>query len=84
MTEIIFCDKSDRGQNQIEITKISTPDNRTVKRDRNIKDKLNMKNKHSVAIDSIIENQKIDFRVVQNYIHGKNSPKINAFLSAAD
>ena len=76
-------DRGGKGQKQIGDTVISTPDNRPLKRDTPYqKRKKRKKFRRRAAIEPVIGHLKTDFRMKQNYLHGKESPQINAFLAA--
>lgn len=80
--EVIY-DRGGRGQKQIQDTVISTPDNRPLKRDTNYqKRKKRKKFRRRAAIEPVIGHLKSHFRMGQNYLQGKESPQINAFLAA--
>ena len=81
--EVIY-DRGGRGHKQIGETKISTPDNRRLKRDTEYQRKQKRKKfRRRAAIEPVIGHLKTDFRMGQNYLHGKESPQINAYLAAA-
>ena len=80
--ELVY-DRGGKGQKQIGDTIISTPDNRPLKRDTPYqKRKKRKKFRRRAAIEPVIGHLKTDFRMGQNYLHGKQSPQINAFLAA--
>lgn len=80
--EIIY-DRGGRGRKKIGDTLISTPDNRTSKRDTAYqKKKKRQKFRRRAAIEPLIGHLKADFRMGQNYLQGTSSPQINAFLAA--
>ena len=80
--ELIY-DKGGKGQKQIRNTKILTPDYRALKRDTVHQKRVKRKNfRRRAAIEAVIGHLKTDFRMGQNYLHGKNSSQINAFLAA--
>ena len=80
--EVIY-DRGGKGQKQIGETIISTPDGRPLKRDSEYqKKKKRKKFRRRAAIEPVIGHLKTDFRMGQNYLHGTNSPQINAFLAA--
>lgn len=80
--EVVY-DRGGRGQKQIGNTVISTPDNRPLKRDTDYqKRKKKNKFRRRAAIEPVIGHLKTDFRMAQNYLHGAESPQINAFLAA--
>lgn len=81
--EVVY-DRGGRGQKQIGNTIVSTPDNRPLKRDTEYQRKKKRKKfRRRAAIEPVIGHLKSDFRMGQNYLHGKLSPQINAFLAAA-
>jgi transposase, IS5 family len=81
--EVVY-DRGGRGQNKINSTTVSTPDGRPSKRDTEYERKKKRKKiRRRAAIEPVIGHLKSDFRMGQNYLHGKNSPQINAFLAAA-
>jgi IS5 family transposase len=81
--EVIY-DRGGKGKNQIGDTIISTPDNRPLKRDTEYQRKKKRKKfRRRAAIEPVIGHLKSNFRMGQNYLHGKYSPQINAFLAAA-
>ena len=80
--EIIY-DRGGKGKKQIQETLIATPDNRPLKTDTAYqKRKKQKKFRRRAAIEPVIGHLKTDFRMGQNYLHGKQSPQINAFLAA--
>lgn len=80
--EVIY-DRGGKGKTQIGNTIISTPDNRPLKRDTEYQRKKKRKKfRRRAAIEPVIGHLKTDFRMGQNYLHGKSSPQINAFLAA--
>ncbi len=81
--EVVY-DRAGKGQKQIGDTIISTPDNKPLKRDTDYqRKKKRRKFRRRAAIEPVIGHLKTDFRMGQNYLHGKVSPQINAFLAAA-
>lgn len=82
-SEVVY-DRGGRGQKLIGDTIISTPDNRPLKRDTNYQRKQKRKKfRRRAAIEPVIGHLKTDFRMGQNYLHGRFSPQMNAFLAAA-
>ena len=80
--EVIY-DRGGRGKKQIQNTIISTPDTRPLKRDTAYQRKSKRKKfRRRAAIEPVIGHLKTDFRMGQNYLHGTESPQINAFLAA--
>jgi transposase, IS5 family len=79
--EVIY-DRGGKGQKQIGNTIISTP-SKPLKRDSDYqKRKKRLKFRRRAAIEPIIGHLKTDYRMAQNYLWGKQSPQINAFLAA--
>jgi IS5 family transposase len=82
-SEVVY-DRGGRGQKLIGDTIISTPDNRPLKRDTEYQRKQKRKKfRRRAAIEPVIGHLKTDFRMGQNYLHGRFSPQMNAFLAAA-
>lgn len=80
--ELIY-DRGGKGQKQIGKTKISTPDYRPLKRDTEYQKRQKRKKfRRRAAIEPVIGHLKSDFRMGQNYLHGDQSPQINALLAA--
>ncbi len=80
--EIVY-DRAGKGQKQIGETLISTPDNRPLKRASAYqKRKKRKKFRRRAVIEAVIGHLKSDCRMEQNYLHGVESPQINAFLAA--
>lgn len=76
-------DRGGKGQNQIGETLISTPDYKPLKKDTAYeRQKKRKKFRRRAAIEPVIGHLKSDFRMGQNYLHGKQSAQINAFLAA--
>ena len=79
--EVVY-DRGGKGQKEIGNTIISTP-SKPLKRDTEYqKRKKRDKFKRRAAIEPVIGHLKTDFRMGQNYLHGNQSPQINAFLAA--
>ncbi|RLD22823.1 MAG: IS5 family transposase [Bacteroidetes bacterium] len=79
--EVVY-DRGGKGQKQIGNTIISTP-SKPFKRDSQYqKRKKRHKFRRRAAIEPIIGHLKAHFRMEQNYLWGKQSPQINAFLAA--
>lgn len=79
--EIVY-DRAGKGKKQIGNTIISTP-NKPLKQDSEYQKKKKRKMfRRRAAIEPVIGHLKSDFRMGQNYLHGENSPQINAFLAA--
>lgn len=79
--EVVY-ERGGRGQTMIGETKISTPkppnriDSEYQKRAKR------KKFRRRAAIEPVIGHLKTDFRMAQNYYHGRSSPKINALMAA--
>jgi len=80
--EVVY-DRGGKGQKYIGETQISTPDGRPLKKDSAYqKRKKRKKFRRRAAIEPVIGHLKSDFRMGSNYLHGKDSPEINAMLAA--
>ncbi len=80
--ELIY-DRGGKGQKQIGKTKIHTPDYKPLKKDTDYQKRVKRKNfRRRAAIEPVIGHLKTDFRLGQNYLSGKNSSQINAYLAA--
>ena len=79
--EVIY-DRGGKGVRQIGETKISTP-NKPLKRDSAYQKRVKRKKfRRRAAIEPVIGHLKSEFRMAQNYLHGEQSPKMNALLAA--
>lgn len=77
------CIAKGKGVAQIGNTIVATPDYRPLKRDTEYqKRKKRKKFRRRAAIEPVIGHLKTDFRMGQNYLSGKDSNQINAFLAA--
>lgn len=80
--EIIY-DRGEKGKKKIQTTLISTPDNKPLKRDTEYQKRTKRRKfRRRAAIEPVIGHLKSDFRMQQNFLHGEDSPQMNAFLSA--
>jgi len=80
--ELIY-DRGGKGQKQIGITKITTPDYKPLKRDSKYQKRAKRKKfRRRAAIEPVIGHLKTDYRMGQNYLSGNDSPQINAYLAA--
>lgn len=80
--EVVY-DRGGKGQKQIGDTLIATPDGRPLKRDSAYqKRKKRKKFRRRAAIEPVIGHLKSDLRMGANYLHGADSPEINAMLAA--
>jgi transposase, IS5 family len=79
--EVVY-DRGGRGKTEINGVEISTP--KPAKKTDNQYQKRKKRNKfrRRAAIEPVIGHLKTDFRMGQNYLNGKSSPKINAMLAA--
>ena len=79
--EVIY-DRGGKGEKQIGDTQISTP-SKPLKRDSAYqKRKKRLKFRRRAAIEPIIGHLKTHYRMGQNFLWGKQSPQINAFMAA--
>lgn len=79
--EVVY-DRGGKGAKQIGDTIISTP-GKPLKTDSEYeKRKKRKKFRRRAAIEPVIGHLKSDFRMGQNYLHGEQSPQINALLAA--
>ena len=79
--EVVY-DRGGKGPKQIGKTKILTPV-KPLKRDTVSKRRTKRRKfRRRAAIEPVIGHLKSDFRMAQNYLWGKASPKINAMLAA--
>ena len=79
--EVIY-DRGGRGKTIINGVKISTPKPPLKSDSQYEKRKKRKKFRRRAAIEPVIGHLKSEFRMAQNYLKGKNSPKINAMLAA--
>ncbi|UZR99668.1 IS5 family transposase [Chondrinema litorale] len=84
--EVVY-DRGARGVGQIEmgnkLVKVSIP-KKPLKRDTAYQKREKRKKfRRRAAIEPVIGHLKTDFRMGQNYLHGSESPKINALMAAA-
>jgi transposase, IS5 family len=79
--EVIY-DRGGRGITNINGTIISTPKTPKKSATQYQKRKTRQKFKRRAAIEPVIGHLKSDFRMDQNYLHGRASPRINAMLAA--
>lgn len=80
--EVIY-DRGGKGKRSIKGVKISIPGKAKKKASAYQKQKERKKFRRRAAIEPVIGHLKQYFRMGQNYLHGKDSPKKNALLSAA-
>lgn len=78
----VVYDRGGRGKSKIKGVKIVTP-SKPLKSDTPTQRRAKRKKfRRRAAIEPVIGHLKTDFRMEQNYLHGENSPKINAMLAA--
>lgn len=80
--EVVY-DRGGRGKSEINGVRISTPGKPLKKDSEYVKKTKRKKFRRRAAIEPLIGHLKKEFRMEQNYLHGENSPKINALLAAA-
>lgn len=79
--EVVY-DRGGRGRSAIKGVKIAIP-SKPLKTDTPSQRRAKRKKfRRRAAIEPVIGHLKTDFRMGQNYLHGKKSPKINAMLAA--
>lgn len=82
LPEEVVYDRGGRGRSKIKGVQISTP-KPPLKTDSTYQRlKKRKKFRRRAAIEPVIGHLKKYFRMEQNYLHGANSPKINAMLAA--
>jgi len=79
--EVIY-DRGGRGKAEINGVKISTPKPARKSDSQYQKRKIRKKFRRRAAIEPVIGHLKSDFRMAQNYLHGRSSPRMNAMLAA--
>lgn len=79
--EVVY-DRGGRGKAEINGVKISTPKPVKNTDSQYQKRKTRKKFRRRAAIEPVIGHLKTDFRMAQNYLHGRASPQINAMLAA--
>lgn len=79
--EVVY-DRGGRGKPNIKGVTISTPKPLKKSASAYQKRKTRRKFRRRAAIEPVIGHLKTDFRMGQNYLNGRNSPKINALLAA--
>lgn len=82
LPEEVVYDRGGRGKTHIKGVKISTPKPAKKTDSQYQKRKTRKKFRRRAAIEPVIGHLKSDFRMAQNYLHGRTSPKINALLAA--
>lgn len=82
LPEEVVYDRGGKGKSKFEGVKISTPSPALKKDTQYQKRKKQKKFRSRAAIEPIIGHLKKDFRMEENYLHGKNGPQINALMAA--
>ena len=82
LPEEVVYDRGGRGKPEIKGVTISTPKPAKKSDSQYQKRKTKKKFRRRAAIEPVIGHLKTDFRMGQNYLHGRNSPRINAMLAA--
>lgn len=82
LPEEVVYDRGGRGKSQIKGVKISTPKPAKKSDSQYQKRKKRKKFRRRAAIEPVIGHLKTDFRMAQNYLHGRSSPRMNAMLAA--
>ena len=83
LPEEVIYDRGGRGRSNINGVNILTPKPPLKRDSRYTKLKKRKKFRRRAAIEPVIGHLKKEFRMGQNYLHGANSPIINAMLAAA-
>ena len=83
LPEEVVYDRGGRGKAFIKGVKISTPKKPKKTDTQYQKRKERKKFRSRAGIEPVIGHLKSDFRMAQNYLHGMNSPKMNAMMAAA-
>ena len=79
--EVVY-DRGGRGQSSIKGVSIATPKPPKVTDSSYQRRKARKKFRRRAAIEPVIGHLKTDFRMAQNYLKGRDSPRINAMLAA--
>ena len=82
LPEEVVYDRGGRGKSQIKGVTISTPKPPKKADSQYQKQKARKKFRRRAAIEPVIGHLKTDFRMAQNYLHGRSSPRMNAMLAA--
>lgn len=80
--EVIY-DRGGRGIKEALGVKITTPDKAKASDSEAKKRRMRRRFRRRAGIEPIIGHLKTDHRLGQNYLHGEESPQINAYLAAA-
>lgn len=82
LPEEVVYDRGGRGKSNIKGVLVSTPRPPKKTDSEYQKRKARKKFRRRAAIEPVIGHLKTDFRMQQNYLHGRGSPRINAMLAA--
>lgn len=82
LPEEVVYDRAGRGKSCINGVRISTPKPPKKTDSQYQKRKARKKFRRRAVIEPVIGHLKTDFRMAQNYLHGRSSPRINAMLAA--
>jgi IS5 family transposase len=82
LPEEVVYDRGGRGKTSIKGVIISTPKPSKKTDSEYQKRKARKKFRRRAAIEPVIGHLKTDFRMQQNFLHGRGSPRINAMLAA--
>lgn len=80
--EVIY-DRGGRGAKEALGVKVTTPDKAKASDSEAKKRRMRRRFRRRAGIEPIIGHLKTDHRLGQNYLHGEESPQINAYLAAA-
>jgi len=80
--EVIF-DRGGRGIKEALGVKVTTPNKAKTSDSGAKKKRMRRRFRRRVGIEPLIGHLKTDHRLGQNYLHGEESPQINAYLAAA-
>ena len=80
--EVIY-DRGGRGINEALGVKVTTPTKANPSDSPAKKRRMRRRFRRRAGIEPLIGHLKTDHRLGQNYLHGKESPQINAYLAAA-
>lgn len=82
LPEEVVYDRGGRGKSEINGVKVSTPKPLKKSASEYQKRKTRKKFRRRAAIEPVIGHLKTDFRMAQNYLYGRGSPRMNAMLAA--
>ena len=82
LEEIIY-DRGGRGRKTINGVRITTPDKPKAADSQNKRRRMRRRFRQRAGIEGLIGHLKTDHRMAQNFLHGPESPQMNALLAAA-